>query len=155
MKQKFLIFWALLAPFLLFSQERNQGERGEKLELLKRTFISERLQLTVSEAEKFWPLFNEMETRRKEIKRQIQEQEKRLEGGGASEKLLNEVIEVISSKRKEEADLERDLVKSSIPILGAEKASRLVGLEEEFKKKLMDELRERRSQGAPNPRGRR
>ncbi len=155
MKQKILILLALFLPLFLFSQDRVSGEKGEKLEMLKRTFISERLQLTVSEAEKFWPLFNEMETKRKEIRKQINEQEKKLEFGGVSDKMLNEVVEIISAKRKEEADVEREFIKSSIPILGAEKAARLVGLEDEFKKKLMDELRERRSQDSPTPRGRR
>lgn len=147
----------MVSSFLMYSQENtgeNRPERLEKLEMLKRTYIAERLNLTTGEAEKFWPLYNELEQKKRAIKKSIKENSERLNSAGISDKVLTEILESITLKRKEEADIDREFVKSCIPVLGAAKASKIIGMEEDFKKKLMDELRERREERGPAPRGR-
>jgi hypothetical protein len=66
-----------LLPILTTAQgeqrEMPMGEKKEKLKAHKIAFITERLQLTPAEAEKFWPVYNEheaaMETLHKEFKK--------------------------------------------------------------------------------------
>ena len=54
-----------MMPFFAFPQhggrEYSSGENREKLKSHKIAFITERLQLTPAEAEKFWPVYNEHE----------------------------------------------------------------------------------------------
>lgn len=157
------LFNALMIAFALFitvpamSQEQDEPSKDQKerVEALKRAFITERLNLSVAEAEKFWPVFNEFEDKKKEIKKVIKQANKACEADPKNEKLLIEKLGVITQKRKEEADVDEKFMKDVLPILGAERTGKLLGIEEEFRKKLMDELRERRGgPGGEGPGGR-
>ena len=68
--QKIITIAAVVTLFMLFtpalkSQDERHGkatpEQKEKLKAHKIAFITERLQLTPAEAEKFWPVYNENE----------------------------------------------------------------------------------------------
>ena len=69
------------AIFLLFNLSLAQPEpddemdpkRKEKIDILKRSFITEKIQLTVNEAEKFWPLYNEREVSKEAVRKVIKE----------------------------------------------------------------------------------
>jgi hypothetical protein len=65
-----------------------------------------------------------------------------------------EYVALITQKRKEEAELDEKFIKDVLPILGADRAGKLIGIEEEFRKKLMDELKERRGGDGRGPSGR-
>lgn len=156
---------ALMIAFAVFisvpamSQDKDEpsNDQKERVEALKRAFITERLNLSVTEAEKFWPVFNEFEDKKKEVKKAIKQAHKACEADPKNEKLLLEKVAVITQKRKEEADLDEKFIKDILPILGAERAGKLLGIEEEFRKKLMDELKERRGGpggDGPGPGGR-
>ena len=156
---------ALMIAFAVFvtnpamSQDKDEpsNDQKERVEALKRAFITEKLNLSVAEAEKFWPVFNDFEDKKKEVKKVIRQAHKACEADPKNEKLLLEKVAVITQKRKEEADLDEKFIKDVLPILGAERTSKLLGIEEEFRKKLMDELRERRGGpggDGPGPGGR-
>lgn len=64
MKQKLLLnllvmcisFFSFAQPN--FSGKKGGGERGEKLEALKVAYLTKYLNLSVDEAQKFWPMYN-------------------------------------------------------------------------------------------------
>jgi hypothetical protein len=154
-----MIAFAVFISIPAMSQEKDEPSKDQKerVEALKRAFITEKLNLTVAEAEKFWPVFNEFEEKRKEVKKAIKLAHKACEDDPKNEKLLLEKVAVITQKRKEEADLDEKFMKDVLPILGAERTGKLLGIEEEFRKKLMDELKERRGGpggDGPGPGGR-
>ena len=68
----------LLISFNLFSQHRDSRK---KVKVLKVSYITEKLNLTKKEAEKFWPIYNKFDTeryslfheKRGEIKKEISE----------------------------------------------------------------------------------
>lgn len=125
------------------------GDKREKLEALKRQFLSTELNLTVSEAEKFWPVFNEFEAQRKSIRQSIRKAESVSEKAEVSEKELNDALNTIQQKKKEEIDAEVQFVRNTMPIIGTVKASKLLSLEEEFRRRIMEEVRERREGQRP------
>lgn len=151
----------MFSGFAMKAQEDDEpdGKQKEKMEALKKAFITEKLDLTPSEAEKFWPIFNEFDKKKKEIRKAIKQAHKSIEQDSGNEKLILEKSDFIALKKKEEADIEAKLIRDCLPVLGAAKTAKLMGLEEEFKKKLMEELRERRGEGGrpgpPPPGGRR
>ena len=60
----FLGLIVMLTLNLISQEERHErpmGENKEKLKAHKIAFITDRLQLTPAEAEKFWPVYNEHE----------------------------------------------------------------------------------------------
>ena len=56
---------ALLVSHLGFSQDKQDDElsRKEKIKRLKIAFITKELDLTVDQSEKFWPVYNELESK--------------------------------------------------------------------------------------------
>ncbi len=128
------------------NEEDQDPKRLEKIELLKRTYISEQLNLTVAEAEKFWPVYNEFNDQRKAIRKSMKQLEKD-SNTITDEKKLSTQIDLITQKRKEEVDLQSAFLKNCLPILGVEKTRKLAKLEQDFKKKLMQELKNRRENG--------
>ncbi|MCX7955335.1 MAG: hypothetical protein N3A01_09150 [Bacteroidales bacterium] len=52
---------------ILYGQKKPFCEHYEKIKAQKVAFLTNRLDLTVEEAQKFWPLYNEYENKKKEL----------------------------------------------------------------------------------------
>lgn len=66
----------LLLTFIFFtnlavnSQDKgNKGERNEKIKALKIAFLTEKLKLTTTEAQKFWPVYNKYDAKIYQLER--------------------------------------------------------------------------------------
>jgi Spy/CpxP family protein refolding chaperone len=67
MKKLTLILLFLAFSFPGFSQDRDQEYDKEKLDAARVAFITNRLDLKPSQAEKFWPVFNQYREDRKDL----------------------------------------------------------------------------------------
>ena len=145
MLQKLML--SMTALFAFTAVMAQPGERKEKLEALKRQYITTELELTVAEAEKFWPVFNEFETARKALRKSVKESSEKAMEPTASKEVVIESAETIARKKKEEADLELKFIKDVMPIVGPQRTARLFEMEEEFTRRLLEEMRDRRGEG--------
>lgn len=59
----------LLSATLSTNAQPGKPEREEKIEKFKIAFITERLDLTVEEAQKFWPVYNQFNNEMKELRK--------------------------------------------------------------------------------------
>lgn len=148
---------AFLALLLLFSSWKAMAQpdgpdgpqdekRKERIERLKRAYISEKLDLTVEEAEKFWPIYNDFNGKRESIRKAIRQAHKSMDAA-TTDKQVSDLLDQIATNRKEEVEAEIKFGKDALPVLGPEKTKRLMGLEQEFKKEMMQRLKERRDNG--------
>lgn len=120
--------------------------RREKIETLKRAYISEKLDLTVTEAEKFWPIYNEFDNKREAVRKNMRTTQKKLKAGDLAEKETIQMIDQIGQYRKEEVDLESKFLKDCMPVLGVDKVLKLAVIQKEFQKELMQKMKERRQE---------
>ena len=125
--------------------------RKEKIESLKRAFISDKLELTVAQSEKFWPMYNEFNASRKTIRKNIKDSLRKTKESVKTDAEFSSQVDLIGQKRKEEIDLESKFIKDCLPLLGVEKSMKLMGLEKEFQRELMDRIRERRQDERHSP----
>lgn len=152
LRTTFFLLLMLLTGRMAFAQPDGfddgppDEKRKERIERLKRAYISEKLDLTVEEAEKFWPLYNEFNGKRESIRKAIRQAHKSMDAA-TSDKQVADLLDQIATKRKEEVDAETKFGKDALPVLGAEKTKRLMGIEQEFKKEMMQRLKERRENG--------
>ncbi len=121
--------------------------RKEKIESLKRAYITDELDLTTAEAEKFWPIYNAHDKKQEAIKGDLRETNKKLKTGTQTDKETLAAIDVMTQKRKEAADLDGQFMKECIPVIGSAKVAKLAGLEREFQKEMMQQLKSRRKEG--------
>lgn len=138
-------FFVLAFAFAAMAQPPMEDEsRREKIERLKRAYISEKLDLNVQEAEKFWPIYNEFAKKREGIRKSLSKAHKYLRDQEPPEKETLQTVDEIAAKRKEEIELENQFAHDVMPVLGVVKTRRLLSLEEDFRKAMMQKLKERR-----------
>lgn len=121
-------------------QDQQHARIKQKINTHKIAFITERLQLTESEAEKFWPVYREYEEERKSLKSDIS-----FKGGKEemteedAEKLLDNMVAL----KSKEVDLQKKYNKKFKSVLSAKKVVKLYKAEKEFKSKMVDYIREK------------
>jgi septal ring factor EnvC (AmiA/AmiB activator) len=157
-----LLGWLFLAPMTLFAQPENnppagkgdrekmEKDREEKIDRLKIAFITTELALTSSEAEKFWPVYNELEAKIKELRKANKKIEKELQD--SYETMTNEdakkKMNTIFENEEKETALRKEYAEKFSKIIGDKRTLKLLSLEHEFRRELLDRLRE---QGPPPP----
>lgn len=142
-KNTLLLITLFFMSFYVNAQKTsNKQNRGEKIKALKIAFITEELNLTSNEAEKFWPVYNKYDEilhRLERVERfKIKTKIKKLGGvSSLSEKeaksLINKLssleIEAHKTKVKYNTELEK--------VLSFKKILKLKNAERDFVRKLM------------------
>ena len=145
MKRLILGISLLLLSSLTAVAQNNRGQ----LKALKTAYITNALELSPSEAEKFWPVYNEFEQnihQFKTIKTQKIAQKIRLAGGienlseTESDAILQEFIEIDFNVANEKKKLRKNLM----GIISSKKIIKLLRAEQSFNKELLKRLRDKR-----------
>lgn len=135
----------------LIAQENRPGFEKylEKFKSEKVAFITEKLDLTVEEAQKFWPLYNEYQNKRDELIKS-----KRFENGRGHQNMSSEEMEKLVDDRIEQelklAELKLEFHKKVKKVIPIEKVVRLYRAENEFMNHMLNRIREQ----GPGRRGR-
>jgi lipase chaperone LimK len=127
MKKNILLLLIMFGSFNLVSAQDNPNQQGEKVQALKIAFITQKLQLTSTEAEKFWPVYNQYEN---EIKS--------LRSNNQSGDVLENEEKLLNIRKKYKPSFEK--------IIGPEKVNQLFAAEKEFRNVLIKRLKNRNQQ---------
>jgi NCAIR mutase (PurE)-related protein len=143
------IVFTLLIFSLAISGLNAQQSKREKLKAYKTAFITQRLDLSSKEAEKFWPIYNVFEKKMYQLKvLNMREGRKQIKENGGMEALNDEDAEKIVSKliQNEQDILEakKELINDLKNVISAKKILKLYGVEHEFNKKLLEEFRNKK-----------
>ncbi len=126
MKKFILLLLVIFGSFSL-AKAQADGQQREKIQALKIAFITQRLQLTSAEAEKFWPVYNDYEN---EIKS--------LRANNKDGDVLDNEEKLLNIRKKYKPSFEK--------ILGPEKMNQLFIAEKEFRNVLIKQLKNRNQQ---------
>ena len=121
--------------------EKHRKEMAEKIKVSKIAFITEELSLTPEEAEKFWPVYNEMEQKREESTKKIMERFRKPEE--QTEMTDEKALEMMDARFKQEKDLLELKTKyhqKFLDILSPVKVLKLYEAEDRFRRQLMDRM---------------
>ena len=149
-----ILFLAFFS-FSALAQEDGPGDREEKIEALKRAFITEKLDLSVEEAEKFWPVYNAYDKDKKSTRKQLKDLMHSKKDESPDKQTMQDRIKKGTELRIQEVYRDEKFLTDCLEILPPEKVMRLTKIEKEFREKLMDRLKERRQGGPGGPGGRR
>lgn len=144
--KKYIILIAITIGLANFTKAQNpRAVNKEKIESLKVAFISEKLNLSVEEAQKFWPVYNkynaELEKSRKDFRGQMVDELKNIDQMSTSEadKALRDMIEF----KSKELDITKQYTNEFKKVLSSQKVVKLFVAEQEFKKELLKMLRQK------------
>ena len=148
---KKIILIALLISTGLFAQKQNgegQRQNHEKIKALKTAHITEQLNLSSSEAEKFWPVYNEFDNKLMTLRvKEKNEVMGKLRNGGIdalTDEEANTIIDKMLVMKTSELEYRKELVSNLRKVLPPKKIIKLQRAEESFKRMLLERLKERR-----------
>jgi len=140
----------LLTGFLLFTfssaigQNQSHEDRWEKMKAEKVAFLTTQLALTSAEAEKFWPIYNEMEKQRWDAQKARRELENKV--SEAEESLSeNEVIKLtreFAGSMAKEGALMSGYNEKLLKVIPAKKVLKLYKAENEFRMNMIRKYRD-------------
>ena len=143
-----LILFAVLVSLQIYGQTDNSRKKTrEEIKAKKITFISNELELTVEEAQKFWPLYNAMEKKIDELHKDMRQtmhamHEKKDELSDADYTVIaDKMIDTELAKAKVKKEYHEKFKK----VLSSEKVLKLYKAEGFFREKLLKELKQRHS----------
>lgn len=144
-KQSILLVVFLFLSFKIFAQ----NEETENIRALKVVFITEQLELSPKEAEKFWPIYNLYSNKEYDLRfvqtRNLRKQIMTKGGVNAiSDIEADMILQKLVDIENEIASNKNQIIQKLKPIISSKKLIKLQIAEFEFNKKVLEELRKRR-----------
>lgn len=134
---------------LLISYNINaQRSPRERVKAFKIAYITEQLDLTPQEAQKFWPIYNEHEENMEKVNRQeknlIRDLRQQSTSPDFTDSKAGEYLNDFITVEEKKASLRKQLIVSLKNIIPNKKILTLIKAEADFHKRLVQQLRERR-----------
>jgi hypothetical protein len=144
MKNIYTLLFLLVTVFA-FSQDAE--DRIERVKALRIAYISDKLDLTPEEAQKFWPIFNQFDDKQAELHKQKRQMMHKLRPENAATLSEKESAKLIEEDEKIESQIQqnkRQLAKDLQGVIPNQKILMLRQIEIEFKQKLLKQIQKRR-----------
>lgn len=132
----------ILSIFILLSLiSFGQQNKKDRIKALKTAYITEKLNLSADEAEKFWPIYNAYSNENKALKKQLFGNKRKnnfqdLSDKQANEK-LREIMEIENKLHQNKVNLYINLKK----VISSKKILLLIRAEKSFNRKLLQQLK--------------
>lgn len=143
MKTTFTLLLTVLS-FISFAQpnKETREEREERIKAHKIAFISTELDLNSKEAEKFWPVYNELEAEMKSIHDERRKTFKKLKKfDDLTEDEAYDLTANIFDLEAKETQLRSEYLSKFAAVVGKKKAAKVYLAEEKFKRELLKKLK--------------
>ncbi|MBT8180041.1 MAG: hypothetical protein KJO53_00485 [Eudoraea sp.] len=147
---KFGKIWVFAMLFLTVTLVSGQGRPGmDKIKSLKVAFITERVGLTSNEATMFWPVYNEHEEALAQIRRKerVDIRSKMMDFENLSESEANRLLDQLIELEREKQELNVEFLSNIREVISPKKTFLLIKAEEDFKKRLLRQIQQRRQGG--------
>jgi len=148
MKREIVIILSFVFVFLnlaVNAQDRESHEaRMEKYRTEKVSFLSTRLDLTSAEAEKFWPIYNQMEKERWEAQKARRDLENKVSAAeeSLSDKEIIKLTRDFAGSMQKEGDLITSYNEKLLKVLSPKKVLKLYKTENEFRMYMIKKYRD-------------
>lgn len=141
---------ATITYILLFISAISFSQNNTKLEKIKAlrvAYISTKLDLTPDEAQKFWPIYNEFDDKQMTLrldKKRVMYQLKAQNSATLSETEVQKLLEKTESLETQIQENRQQFIRSLRDVIPTKKIILLKQLEEDFKKMLLKQMRNKR-----------
>jgi hypothetical protein len=141
-----IVLWCMLVLSGTAFAQRGDGPKREKIESLKVGYITQKINLTSEEAQRFWPVYNkysdEMERGRRNFRGKMVEELKGIDNltDAEADKAISDMIAYKSS----EVELLKKYTIEFKKVIPSQKVVKLFVAEQEFKRELLKKLKEQR-----------
>jgi len=141
MKNYILILFFSCMYIMSFGQDRSDKFK-EKIESRRIAFLSDKLDLTPSEAQDFWPVYNAF----KEELSKCRLDKKHLTSDALSNEQSDGILEEYISKEQNAVNIKKSYIPKMKSILGSKRTLKVFVLDRKFKESMMKELNDKRQE---------
>ncbi len=117
-----------------------QAGKHDKIEALKVSFITDKVNLSTQEAQSFWPLYNEYNDKIKFARKNFRQQYNNI-NDFKTDKEADDFLSAELKLKQTEVDLQKEYYEKFKKILGAKKTGLLKKAEEDFKKEIIKSIK--------------
>lgn len=150
MKTAMLTFIAALGFIAISIAQPGQKheQKKEKVEAMKIGFITQQMNLTPEEAQKFWPVYNQMNNEIEALRKDRQLARENVKDNFETmtdtefEKLINDEL----ASRQKEFDIQKKYVAQFKAVVPIKKVAQFYRAEEQFKRKLLEKIQEKKQE---------
>jgi hypothetical protein len=148
-----LLLLLFLLPASVFAQHKGHLSEAakEKMEAQKVAYITTQLDLSPAEAQLFWPIYNEGQQKRKELRktRIAQREEAAAKFEAMSDKEAETLIDGEMDFKQKDLDIQKDTHNKLKKVISAKKIARLYRAEVDFQRKVLHELGGKHKEASP------
>ena len=134
MKTISTLFIALFLSVQLLAQDE---DRMDKIESAKVGMITNRLNLTQEQAQTFWPIYNDYDAKKKEIRANFQKLTSESRSLAATDEKITSDLKEILNIRQKEVDLEKEYYTKFLKVISPRQLAELYRTEQIFLKRLL------------------
>lgn len=144
MKRILLMLSVLILAFSnAGAQEKGKKDWQDRWKAEKIAYLTDAMELTSSEAEKFWPIYNKCECEKKDSFKAMVNAYKALDeaiNAGKDEKEINNLLDKYLEAQDSGKDIERKYVAEYRKVLPSKKVAKLYIAEESFRRQQIHRL---------------
>lgn len=150
MKRAYLIFWISCLAFMtagaqgFVEDDEIPSTALDRVQAQRAAFITEKIDMTSQEAEKFWPVFNEYEDEERRIRKRYLQGRRIINMSDAE---ARKFIESRFEMEQELLDLKRKYFLRLADIISPRKLANFNRADREFKKLLLNRIRSNQRRG--------
>ena len=141
MKNYYILIICFLSTTLVQAQ---RPDKRAELKALKIGYLTKQLELTSSEAEVFWPVYNEFDKKMFELRQQKILKSRNLNIESLNDEEALELIETMKESEKSKYNYESQLIEDLMKILPPKKIILLKKSEIEFGKQVLEQYKQKR-----------
>jgi len=148
--------WMMVCMLLVSGAAMGQKEPPRfqeamaKMKAERVSFLTDKLELTVQEAEKFWPIYNEYLAKREEMMWGKREKMKKdFAPDQLTDEEMNEMLNDILDQEVKAAQLKKDYFNKIKAVLPIKKVLTLHRVEQEFMNHMLNKIRDNGNPGNP------
>lgn len=149
MKRAIFTFLVLLVlpSFVLAQPDADDERRMDEIRAQKAAYLTTKLDLTPAEAQQFWPVYNEYSQKKEEIHRERFSKKgypKPIDPDQMTDEEAGQMIDQMVADQGKMAALEKEYSQKFRKILPVKKVLKLYEAEMDFKRVLLDRIKDRR-----------
>ncbi len=139
MKKNILLLTLILFSTISFSQDKH-----EQIQALKVALITEEMNLSEIEAQKFWPIYNAFEDKNIQLRKDSREKRKSIDFETISDSEAKTLLKELNVMANKKNDIHNKYMSDLQKVLPAKKVLLLSKAENEFKHKMFEEFKKRK-----------
>ncbi len=135
----------ILILFLISMSSMAQDQKSmDRIRAARIALITERLNLTPDQAEKFWPVYRQYEMERREIRKEFRDARQNVDMKNLTEEQSQQLVRKSLEMKQNELNLEKDYSRRLSEVISTQQLFKLKNAEKDFQQMLLKRIQHQR-----------